>query len=133
MSRGIPDGIWIFVLDNLDTHKSDALVRYVAWAIGCDDDLGVMSKSGILKSKATRTAFLEDPSHRIRMVFTPRHCSWLNQIELWFSVLARRLLRRGSFTSLDDLRSKVLAFIDYFNDVLAKPYRWTFTGPPLAA
>jgi hypothetical protein len=127
------EGTWIFVADNLDPHKSEELVRYVAWAIGCDDDLGVMSKSGVLKSRATRTTFLEEPSHRIRFVFTPRHCSWLNQIELWFSVLARKVLRRGSFTSLDDLRSKLLAFIEYFNDVLAKPYRWTFTGRPLSA
>lgn len=128
-----PQGSWIFVVDNLDPHKSAELVRFVAERIEFGADLGVLSKRGILKSRATRTAFLSDKAHRIRFVFTPRHCSWLNQIELWFSVLARRLLRRGSFHSIQHLQDKVGAFIDYFNAVLAKPYRWTFTGRPLQA
>jgi transposase len=127
-----PDGTWIFIVDNLDPHKSEGMVRYVANIVGHEGDLGRMSVSGVLKSRATRTEFLENPSHRVRFVFTPRHCSWLNQVELWFSVLARRVLRRGSFTSKDDLRKKVSAFITYFNAVLAKPYRWTYTGKLLA-
>jgi transposase len=75
----------------------------------------------------------KDPAHRIRFVYTPRHCSWLNQVEIWFSILARRLLKRSSFTSLEDLRTRVAKFIDSFNDVLAKPFRWTYTGRPLRA
>lgn len=125
-------GTWIFVADNLDTHKSEELVRYVAAAIGDKGDLGVMYRSGPLKSRQTRTAYLEDADHRIRFVFTPRHCSWLNQIELWFSMLARRFLRRASFTSKEDLRTRLLAFIQHFNAVLAHPYRWTYTGRLLA-
>ena len=76
---------------------------------------------------------MEDPAHRIRFVYTPRHCSWMNQVEIWFSILARRLLKRASFTSLEDLRTRVVKFIDYFNAVLAKPFRWTYTGRPLRA
>lgn len=128
-----PDGTWIFVVDQLDTHKSEGLVKLVARFCGLEDDLGIKGTKGILKSTKTRRAFLEDEGHRIRFVYTPRHCSWLNQVELWFSILARRLLKRSSFKSRDDLRARVLAFIDYFNAVLAKPFKWTYTGRPLQA
>ena len=128
-----PEAGWIFVTDQLDTHRSAMLVELVARRCGIQDDLGTKRKAGILKSKQTRRAFLEDPTHRIRFVYTPRHCSWLNQVEIWFSILARRLLKRASFTSLENLRSRTAAFIEYFNDVLAKPFRWTYTGRPLQA
>lgn len=124
---------WVFVTDQLDTHRSATLVELVARRCGIHEELGVKGKEGILKSKKSRRQFLEDPDHRIRFVYTPRHCSWLNQIEIWFSILARRLLKRASFTSVEDLRSRALQFIEYFNKVLAKPFRWTFTGRPLQA
>ena len=126
-----PAAPWIFVADQLDTHKSATLVELIAKRCGIEEQLGVKGKEGILKSKETRKAFLQDPSHRIRFVYTPRHCSWLNQVEIWFSILARRLLKRASFTSLEDLHARTLAFIEYFNNVLAKPFRWTYTGRPL--
>lgn len=126
-----PQAVWVFVADQLNTHQSEQLVRMVAQRCGIDGDLGVKGKSGILESTKTRRAFLEDQSHRIRFVYTPRHCSWLNQIEIWFSILARRLLKRSSFSSLEDLAQRIVAFIDHFNAVLAKPFRWTYTGRPL--
>lgn len=137
-----PDAGWSFVTDQLDTHRAATLVELVARRCGIEgiegieeieEELGIKGESGILKSKQTRRAFLEDPAHRIRFVYTPRHCSWLNQVEIWFSILARRLLKRASFTSLEDLRTRVVKFIDYFNDVLAKQFRWTYTGRPLRA
>jgi len=128
-----PGAGWVFVVDQLNTHQSETLVLLVASLCGITIPLGVKGKSGILESKATRRAFLEDPGHRVRFVFTPRHASWLNQVEIWFSILARRVLRRGSFTSTADLRDKLLAFIDYFNATMAKAFKWTYKGTPLAA
>jgi DDE superfamily endonuclease len=127
-----PDAKWTIVLDQLNTHQSEGLVRLVAHLCHLPDELGVKDKSGILKSMVSRAAFLGDPSHRIRFVYTPKHSSWLNQIEIWFSTLVRRLLKRGSFTSLDDLRQRLLDFIAFFNRT-AKPYKWTYKGRPLQA
>ncbi len=76
---------------------------------------------------------MADPRHRIRFVYTPKHASWLNQIELGFSILVRRLLKRASFASVDQLKERVLAFIEYFNRTLAKPFKWTYTGRALVA
>ncbi len=122
---------WIFVTDQLNTHQSAGLVEWVAQQIGAAQDLGKKETCGILRSMATRAAYLSDPTHRIRFVYTPKHCSWLNQIELWFSILVRRLLKRGSFTSTEELRTRLLAFIEYFNATLAKPFKWTYKGRPL--
>jgi hypothetical protein len=126
-----PDAGWIFITDQLNTHKSESLVRIVASRLELNQELGVKGKSGILKSMVSRAAFLSDQSHRIRFVYTPKHCSWLNQIEIWFSILVRRLLKRTSFTSKEELRQRILDFIEYFNSILAKPFKWTYKGRPL--
>jgi hypothetical protein len=124
---------WHFVTDNLDTHRSESLVRWVAEVSGLGDlDLGVKSKSGILASRQSRATFLADPSHRIVFHYTPNHSSWLNQIEIWLSILTRQLLRRGSFASVEDLTTQVLAFIDHYNRS-ATPFKWTYQGKVLAA
>ena len=126
-----PEASWLFIVDQLNTHKSEALVRLVASTCGIEDDLGEKEKRGILQSMPTRAAFLSDVNHRIRFLYTPKHTSWLNQIELWFSILVRRLLKRGNFTSVEDLRERILAFIAYFNQTMAKPFKWTYKGRPL--
>jgi transposase len=128
-----PEAPWIFVADQLNTHVSEQLVQLVARRGKIVDDLGVKGRAGVLESMKSRRAFLEDPSHRIRFVYTPRHCSWLNQVEIWFSILARRLLRRSSFASVADLEQRVRDFIDHFHAVLARPFRWTYTGRALQA
>jgi len=88
-------------------------------------------KEGVLESQETRREFLSDKSHRIRFVYLPKHTSWLNQIEVVFGVVMRKVIRRGNFTSLADLKTKLMSFIDYFNKAFAKPFRWTYTGRPL--
>jgi transposase len=128
-----PEAPWVFVVDQLNTHKSAALVHLVARMCGIAEDLGEKEKRGVLKSMETRAAFLSDASHRIRFLYTPKHTSWLNQIELWFSILVRRLLKRGNFTSVEHMRERILAFIHYFNTTMAKPFKWTYMGRPLTA
>jgi len=125
---------WHFVVDNLNIHQSESLVRFVAAESDVDETtLGVKGKSGILKSKQSRAEFLSQAEHRLVFHYTPKHASWMNQIEIWFSILARKLLKRGNFTSRDDLKAKVLAFIDYYNLSMAKPFKWTYKGKALAA
>jgi hypothetical protein len=128
-----PKTKWDIVCDNLDIHLSESVVRVVARACRLKGSLGIKGKSGVLASKATRQAFLSQPEHRITFHFTPRHASWLNQIEIWFSILVRKLIRRGDFASKQDLRTKIEQFITYFNATMAKPFRWTMTAKPLTA
>ena len=128
-----PDATWVFVVDQLNTHKSASLVQFVADRCQLGLNLGVKGKSGILHTMVSRAAFLQDDTHRIRFVYTPKHCSWLNQVEIWFSILYRRVLKRGHFTSKEMLRQRLLDFIDYFNATLAKPFKWTYKGRPLVA
>ena len=127
------------VMDCLNTHQSEALVRLAAALEPIPMELGQKGKSGILHSMTTRSKFLADPTHRLVIHFTPKHCSWMNQIEIWFGILiawrvtrpARKLLRRGNFTSTDALKTRILEFVEYFNRTMAKPFKWTYKGKPL--
>lgn len=89
-------------------------------------DLGIKGKHGILKDKKSRRTFLEKTEHRIRFLYTPKHCSWLNQIECWFSIITRSLLNsRLSSTSIDNLESKIHKFINFYNEFWKKPFDWS--------
>lgn len=127
-----PQAEWIFIVDQLNTHRSEGVVRLVARFCGIDEaTLGEKDKSGILKSMASRAEFLSDKEHRIRFVYTPKHTSWLNQIEIWFSILVKKLLKRSSFKTVEEMTEKIKEFIDYFNRTMAKPFKWTYRGRPL--
>lgn len=128
-----PQAEWIFITDQLNTHQSESLVKWVAQSCGIKVNLGIKGSIGILQSMATRADFLQQKTHRIRFVYTPKHTSWLNQVELWFSILVRRLLKRGSFTCVENLKQRLLSFISYFNQTMAKPFKWTYQGRPLVA
>jgi transposase len=126
-----PEAGWIFVVDQLNIHQSEALVKLVAKECAIELELDRKGNLKNIKAMASRRTFLSEPTHRIRFVYTPKHTSWLNQIELWFSILSRRLLKRGSFTSVEDLGERIVEFIEYFNRTMAKPFKWTYKGRPL--
>ncbi len=121
---------WHIVCDNLNIHQSQSLVRWVAQISDIEKDLGKKGEYGILALMSRRAAFLSDPTHKVVFHYTPNHSSWMNQIEIWLSILVRKVLKRGSFKSVEDLQTKVLAFIDYYNRT-AKPFKWTYQGKAL--
>lgn len=124
---------WFFIADQLNTHKSAELVKLIADKLSIRDDLGEKGKCGILKNLSTRENFLSDKTHRIRFVYTPKHCSWLNQIEIWFGILTRKILRYGNFKSTAELRNRIENFIEYYNQTMAKVFKWTYRGKLLQA
>jgi hypothetical protein len=120
---------WRILVDNLNTHQSETLVRWIAEMEGISQEtLGTKGKCGILLSMATRAVFLHDPVHKIVFSNTPKHASWMNQIEIWLSILVRKLLKRGNFRSLADLKEQILAFLTYYNLTMAHPFKWTYQG-----
>lgn len=121
------------VLDQLNTHKSETLVRAVAELCEIEKDLGIKGKCGILKSMETREEFLVNPDKSIVFHYTPKHASWMNQIEIWFGILMKKVIKRGNFNSKEDLKKKLQEFIEYFNKSLAKPFKWTYRGKVLEA
>ncbi len=123
-----PDGEHIIICDQLNIHKSEALVKWVAEQVGFKQDLGAKRKNGILKSMKSRMEFLENKEHRIRFLYTPKHCSWMNQIENWFGKLQKQVINRGEFDSVVKLENKIDSYISYYNNCLAKPCKWKFNG-----
>jgi DDE superfamily endonuclease len=122
---------WRFIADNLNTHCSETLVKYVATFENTKPEkLGIKGKEGILKNKETRAKYLSNQEHKISFIYTPKHCSWLNQIEIFFGILHKKAIKRANFTSKEDLKDKVLKFIEYFNQTFAKPFQWTYGGKP---
>ncbi len=120
---------WHIVLDHLNIQQSESLVRWIAQREGiAPEALGIKGKSGVLQSMESRAAFLHDSTHQVVLYYTPKHASWMNQVEIWLSILVRKLLKRGNFRSLGDLRDQILAFIAYYNRTMAKPIKWTYTG-----
>jgi transposase len=119
---------WHFVVDQLNTHQSESLVRFVVARDGLSLDLGEKGKSGILGSKASRKAFLSDSSHSVVFHYTPKHSSWMNQIEVWFSILVRKYLKRSSFESKEALKKGISQFVTYFNQTMGRAFRWKFRG-----
>jgi hypothetical protein len=123
---------WPVVADNLHMHQSESVVRFVATHDGIADDLGEKGKRGLRTSMATRAAFLSDPTPRIVFHDTPNHAAWMNQLEMWCSIWVRTLLKRASVPAVEALTAKVLAFIEYFHETMAKPCKWTYGRKPLS-
>lgn len=114
-----------WVVDNLNTH----------WSLQACEILAALNGRSFcpraLRRGEQRKAFLTDPDYAHRFVFTPKHGSWLNQVELWFGTLARRFLKRGDFKSAQEFVTRLTAYLEDHNAHRAHPYRWTYTGQPL--
>ena len=96
--------------------------------VNFDGSLGKKGRSGILKNMESRKAFLENTDHRVRFIFTPKHCSWLNPIENWFAKLQRHVIKNGNFSCVKELEDKIKDYIDFYNRCLVKPLNWKFKG-----
>jgi DDE superfamily endonuclease len=114
-----------WVVDQLNTHWSLELCRVIA------ELSKVRFDENQLRRGAQRRAFLSDPTHKHVFHYLPKHGSWLNQIELWFSVLARRWLKCGDFASIEIFEARFREYLENYNTHHAHPYRWTYTGEPL--
>ncbi len=125
--------VYHFIADQLNTHKSETLVRFVADFCNDTQELGVKGKNGILHSMKTREEYLMMGNRRIVFHYTPKHASWMNQIEIWFGILMKKVIKRGNFISQQDLKNKIQNFMDYFNETMAKPFKWTYKGKALTA
>lgn len=118
----------VFIADQYSTHLSEDLVRWVAEKVDFKGDLGKKGKKGILKNKKSRLAFLESACFPIRFIYTPKHCSWLNQIETWFGFLQRNLLKDLSCNNVNELKCLINDYINVFNQFWAKSFNWKFNG-----
>jgi len=118
----------VILADQLNTHKSEVMVRYVAEQEGFQGDLGIKEKKGILKDMNSPKTFLENQNHRVCFLYTPKHCSWMNSIENWFSKLQHQRLSNSSFSSVAVLEEKIEDYITYYNQCLFKPINWKFKG-----
>lgn len=123
-----PEAKHVIICDQLNTHKSVSLVTWIAQTIGDTKDLGKKARYGILKSQKSRMEYLENKNHRVRFLYTPKHCSWMNQIENWFGLLQQKVINNGEFESVNKLENDIENFIQYYNSYLAKPFNWKFNG-----
>lgn len=122
-----PDREYVIICDGLNTHKSESLVRLTAELCAFTGDLGTKGKKGILKSMKSREEFLMDEGHQIRFVYTPKHSSWVNQIEIWFGIINRKLLKKSSYKSIEEMARSILNFIEQYN-LTAKAFNWKYAG-----
>jgi hypothetical protein len=121
------------VVDTWETHRAASLVQGVAAVAGVTGDRGEKGQCGSVATRQSRAAFVSEPSPRVVLHSTPTPCSWLNQSDSWRSILGRKLLKRGAFTAVEELKAKVLACLESYNRTRARPFKWTSQGKPLMA